>query len=1022
MTTLFYDNKHLLLLALVTIFVSGWSAYQTLPRAEDPRINNRASAIITRFPGASAEQVESQITEAIEKRLNEISEILHVDSNSREGVSVINIELRGMVTDSDTVWSKIRDKLSDVEATLPSNAMKPIFDDKRGGVAYSIILGLTTREGVNHQPGILTRLADELADRIRRIAGTELVRVYGDINEEIVVEIDENEVIAVGYHPQTITHLIAASDAKVPAGAIRSNQNDLFIEVSGELDSLQRIAQIPIQSNQYQQITRLGNIANVRKQFESPPREVAQIDGKRGVLIGVRLEKGKRIDLWSTKVNQVIGEFAHEYYGGIEVTHVFDQNTYTSDRLNTLSNNMIYGAGVIFIIIFFMMGWRSAFIVGSALPLCVSLILFGFTVLGFPLHQMSIFGMIIALGLLIDNAIVVVDEVSQQLQQGEQPRQAIIHTVRHLRIPLLSSTLTTIIAFMPIMLLGGNIGEFISSIAVGVTVALISSYVISMTIIPALTGIIKPKSQNASFTCLKNGLQVPYITNLYYRSLQWSMKHPLLSICIALLLPLSGFMRSVDLRDQFFPPADRDHFYLQMWLPEEASIEKSYEAAIAAEKTIRTFPEIKSIHWLIGGSIPNVYYNMLMNQDDTKHYGQAVIHVHDAHQVKTSIPKIQERLNQALPEAKIILRRLGQGPPAIAPVEVRLCGPNIETLRELGEAVRLQLHSIPDVIYTQSQLSGVSKKLFVETDEDQSRLVSLGLTDIAAQLNGYLEGYTGGSVLEETEKLPIRVRFANYKRTRVDTLSSIKLLSTSGKEWIPLSSLGRVNLIPETNGIPHRNGERCNSVLAYLHSESLPPEVTQKLLAGLKEINFTLPHGYRMEVGGDTEEQIEAISALLKYVPVLTIVMIATMVLSFRSFVLSGLLGAVAIASIGLGILAVWFSGFPYGFNPMIGTAGLIGVAINDSIVVLAALRSNPKSREGDPEAIIHQVMATSRHLLSTTLTTIGGFIPLLVFSGGDFWPPLAIVIAGGVAGATFMATHFIPPAFLLLQRTRLIS
>ncbi|MEM9174155.1 MAG: efflux RND transporter permease subunit, partial [Myxococcota bacterium] len=391
---------------------------------------------------------------------------------------------------------------------------------------------------------------------------------------------------------------------------------------------------------------------------------------------------------------------------------------------------------------------------------------------------------------------------------------------------------------------------------------------------------------------------------------------------------------------------------------------------------------------------------------------------------------LQRALAERVPDAQVVARSFGQGPPVDAEVEIEIRGPGLETLQALGEAVRVQLARHPDVLHTQVTLDRGDPKLWVRVDEDETRSTGLSLRDVANQLERRLEGAAGGSMVDGFEELPVRVRTEDAERADREGLASFRLVrreaGTGGEGWLPLDAIGEVELRPAIGGITRCEGMRCNTVGAYLRAGAYPIDVTRAVVDGLAESGFELPVGYTLSVGGDSEEQNRAITSLLTYAPILGILMVATVVLAFRSARLAVLLFSVAGLSVGVGLLATWLAGFPFSFNTILGTAGLIGVALNDSIVVLAALREDERARRGEIDAVVDAVLGCGRHVLSTTFTTIAGFVPLLLFVGGDFWPPLAIVLAGGVGGATILATLFVPAGYCLLapglERTRATS
>ncbi len=678
-----------------------------------------------------------------------------------------------------------------------------------------------------------------------------------------------------------------------------------------------------------------------------------------------------------------------------------------------------------------MMGWRSALIVGTALPLSVLMVLGWMNWFNIPLHQMSITGLIIALGILIDNAIIMVDEVQNQLRRETKAKTAITNSVKTLAIPLLSSTLTTVIAFLPIALLPGATGEFVGAIAVTVIIAVSCSLFISLTIIPALTALLDRKppespklgGQSNTYRWLQSGVSFPALTRIYQRSLKWTLVQPVLSIFLALLIPIIGFIQAGNLEQQFFPAADRDQLQIELELSSSASLTQTQTVIKQIRQQIIAHPEVKDVHWLLGTSIPRFYYNLTSGKEQQANYAQALVQLNSL--ASSSVAqKLQTELDKAFPAARIIVRQLEQGPPFAAPIEMRIYGSNLETLQALGETARQTLLQIPDITHTRASLDEIQPQLQLQVDEEQARLAGLDRTTIAQQLDTTLEGAVGGSVLEGTEELPVRVRLGNRDRANLSQISSLDLIATSPSRnsnqnnpltTVPLDSLGKVQVKPELAQVTHYNGQRVNTVQAFLTAGILPAEILSQFQAKLAANNFVLPPGYTYEFGGEAEEKNDALGGLVSTVSVLIIIMIAVLVLSLGSFQLAAIIGIVAIASGGLGIFSVWLFGYPFGFNPIIGTVGLIGIAVNDSIVVLDAISNHPVAKTGNPKAIQQVVLHSTRHIISTTLTTAIGFLPLLL-SGGEFWQPLAVAIAGGIIGATFIALYFVPPAYYLLK------
>lgn len=1021
--TLFFRNTHLLLLAIVIILVAGFSALKNLPRIEDPRITNRNPTIVTALPGASALRVEALITEKLEDKLQEISEIKDMDSTSRAGVSVIKLELQDAITSNtnEAVFSKIRDKLS--EAELPPESSMPVFDDKRGAVAFSMISAIQWQHKSPPRLGWMKRRAEQLADLLRNLPGTEVVRIYGDPQEEITVTVDPDQLSSLGLSTGQVAQLIAAADSKTPAGVLRETDRDLLIEVTGELNSTDRISNIPIARKDRYGVLRLGDIASIKRDWQDPPGEIALAEGKRSIFIAARTEPDVQLSTWSEQSRKVVAEFSGQLDKQMDAGIIFDQSHYTLTRLDALSGNMMAGAVIVVLVVLVFMGWRPALIVGSALPLTAAASLFGLSLLGEKIHQMSIFGMIIAIGLLIDNAIVITEEVRKQVNQGVSRQAAMEAAIKHLLKPLFASTLTTILAFMPIFLLPGNVGDFVSSIATSVVLALIASFIIAMTIIPALAAHFIVRKSDPNFNrWWTNGIHFTNLQRRYRNLLTYSLERPARTLLLSFLLPSIGFVLSTSLGSQFFPAADRDQFEIQLWLPSGASINRTAELANAIEKKARQHQGIQSITWLVGGSTPSVYYNLIMDEDRNSAYAHSIVVVDSVEQANRLIPKLQMDLDASFPEAQIVVGKFGQGPPVDAPVGFRITGPNPDYLRLYGEQVRRVMHTLPSITHTQATIQGGEAKFWFDVDEDEARLAGFSLNDIAGQLQNNLEGQTGGSVLEDIEELPVRIRYGNDQRSSLNNIASFNLVSREfvpNIAWVPIEAVGKFSLRPELSGITHRDGERVNNILAYTRPDALTLDVTREILSRLDAEGFSMTPGYRLTVAGDSEEQQHAMGSLKTYLPVLLVLMAATLVLSFQSFILAGFVSLVAVLSIGLGLLSLWMSQYPIGFNPILGTLGLVGIAINGSIVVLAAIRANPQATGGNVEAIVEETIQSTRHIVSTTLTTVAGFIPLLLFTGGEFWPPLAVVIAGGVAFSIVLSLLFTPALYALVFRQR---
>lgn len=1030
MWTLFYRNSRLLILTICLILILGISSWQLIPRMEDPAISQWYGVVLTAYPGANAQRVESLVTEKIEQELLTLETIKTITSTSSIGNSFIAINLKDTVTDFEEVWSQVRDRLADVTPQLPQDALAPEYREV-SQKAYTLIVALTWNLETPANYAVLRRLAEELQSEFRLIPGTQEVDLVGEPLEEIVVAINSAHLAALNLTPQALSQQIQRSDAKVAAGQLHETNNELLLEVESELDSLQRIRQIPIRSSNPGQVTYLGDIASVTKGIREPPPELAIINGKPGVALAVRMESNQRIEQWTASAHQTLQQFRQHNPASIDLEVILEQSRYVVNRLNNLFKNLLLGTLFVFVSTFLMMGWKSALVVGSALPLSVLMVLGSMQILGIPLHQMSVTGLVIALGMLIDNPIVVVDEIQHRLKQGIQIQRALSQSVSYLAVPLLASNLTTILTFVPIILLPGNAGEFVGTVALSVILALISSLSLSLTIIPALLGRIfskPPQNRNPNkswqFRCgqgtssnqntlWNQGLSHPRLSRIYGLTLDVILAKPILGILLALILPITGLLMATSLPEQFFPPATRDQFHIELELLSFASLAKTQAVAQDARAIILNHPEVTNVHWFLGNEAPEFYYNLPRRGESRSNYAHGIVQLTSEKHLNQLITTLQHELNQALPSVRVLVRKLEQGPYIAAPIELRLYGSNLQVLRRLGKQIRLTLAQVNGITYTRASLSEALPKLSLRLDEERTRLTGLDNTVIAEQLNSSLEGALGGSIIEDTEELPVRVRLSDRDRSDLDQITTLDLLpeniTTAGnRPPIPLAAVGDIELVPEVAKITRRNGQRVNRIQGFISPDILPAIVLEDFQQKFSAINFQLPPGYSLEFGGESAERNQTVANLMSIVSVLLVVMLATLVLSFNSFRAAGIITLVGICSIGLGLFSLWCFGYPFGFMAILGTVGLIGVAINDSIVVLAALRAQPAAYQGNPQAIKGVVLRSTRHILTTTITTVAGFMPLL-FSGSDFWVPLAICVVGGIGGATLLALYFVP-------------
>ncbi|MDU8944990.1 efflux RND transporter permease subunit [Ovoidimarina sediminis] len=1018
MDTLTFREPRIVALALLVIVAGGLSAFFALGRQEDPTITNINAVITTPYPGASPDRVESLVTRPLEEELREIPEISVIESTSATGVSVISLELIETVDPRviEGIWSEARDKIADAERDFPAGVLTPEFDSDSFGAAAAILALRPSGEAAS--PTVMARYAEEAAERLRTLAGTKTVKMFGEPEEEVLVRLDADAAAALGLTPDAVSAAITAADAKVQSGRLFGGGSDLLLDVEGDIEATERVARIVVAENGSGTVTRLGDIAEITRGPRAPAEAHALSDGKPAILISLTINDGLRIDQWQGWLEEDLAAIRAELPASLELVQVFDQSGYTADRLAEVAMNMGIGVALVVGVLLVTLGVRAALIVAFVLPIVSLATLATMNFIGLPIHQMSVTGLIVALGLLVDAAIVMTDEIRQRLARGMERLAAVGEAVRRLTVPLLASTVTTALSFVPMILLPGPAGDFVGAIAIAVVLMLVWSFLVAITLTPAIAGWFLPGAGQRS------GLAIPALPRGFHGLIAWTLRNPVKSVAFALVLPVMGFMSFPTLTAQFFPGVDRDQFHIEVELRPGTGIDRTLATAREIDAHLAATPGITSVNWVIGKSAPAFYYNIVGNRDRAPDYAHALVTTADPDTTAALLSPLQAELDASWPGARILVRGLVQGPPVDAPLELRVVGPDLTTLRALGEEIRTVLLARPAVTIVRADLEGGAPKLAVDIDEAAARLAGLDLAGVARQLQAGLDGAVGGSLIEAGEELAIRVRYGAGIRADAARIGTLRILPADARAQavagvqpgVPLAAIADIRLVPSESAIQRRDGQRVNTVQAFLQPDILPQEALADAREALEASGFALPNGYTLEIGGDSDARSDVVGNLLAPLGLIVTLSIATVVLSFNSFRLSAITFVVAVLSAGLSILALAVFQYPFGITAIIGVIGSIGVSINAAIIILTGLQASPAARAGDTEAMAEVVTGSSRHILSTTLTTAGGFLPLIL-AGGGFWPPFAMSVAGGVFLSTVVSFFFTPQMFALLRR-----
>ncbi|MEM7722367.1 MAG: efflux RND transporter permease subunit [Pseudomonadota bacterium] len=999
-------------LALLIVVAVGASALATIGRQEDPTITNLFATITTAYPGAEPARVEALVTTTIEDELRELSEIDVISSTSSTGISIIAIELQETTPEDEIeqIWSELRDTLADAELDFPAGALSPELDTDGAG-AYAAIIAVTPRhDGVPMT--LAARYGNNLADTLRNIPGTEVVDLFGLPDEEITVTLDTTRAAGLGLTAAEVAAAIAASDAKVQAGQVTGPGETLTVEVTGEIETLARVRDVTLRESPDGALVRVGDVADVTRGPRDPVSELAFHNGRPAILVASKLEEGLQVDAWAGMLREDLTAWQRTLPGGLEAILTFDQSRYTEDRLAEVGTNMAIGIGLVVAVLLITLGLRAALIVALILPVVTLASIGTMSAIGLPIHQMSVTGLIVALGLLVDAGIVMTDQIGRNIRSGLARAEAVGQAVRRLTMPLFASTATTALSFTPMILLPGAAGDFVGSIAIAVVTMLCWSFVVAITITPAIAGWVLPDRDGGSR--FANGIPSGALGRLFRASLVLSVRNPVRSIVFAMVLPVLGFLSLPLLTAQFFPGVDRDQFHIEVDLATGSSIARTEDTVMHLDQTLRDLPDVTQVTWVLGRSAPAFYYNITGDRDGAARYAQALVTTSSPAATESLLADLQRNLAAVAPEAQVLVRGLVQGPPVDAPVELRLVGPDLNVLQTEGDRLRALIAGQDAVTLARASMTGGAPKLQVTLNESRARQMGLDPGALAAQLDAALDGAIGGSLVEGAEEMPVRVRLSDARRNDPSSLRDLPIVLPGGAGTVPLSSIADLTLVPGEGVITRRDGVRVNTVQAFIQREVLPSEALAQVEAAMAAENFTLPAGYDLQIGGDSDARSSTLDNLLAPLGLIVTLSVAVVVLTFGSFRLAGVALVVSGLSAGLSMLALAIFDYPFGINAIIGLIGSIGVSINAALIIMTALQEDEAAATGAPEAMADVVMASSRHIVSTTVTTVGGFLPLIL-AGGGFWPPFAMAVAGGVALSTIVSFYMTPAAFRLV-------
>jgi len=995
------------LLLIVAILVTGLLVFTTQPRQEDPEITLRSAQVVTQFPGMSPERMEKLITRPIEDKIKEISEIKDINSITMTGLSIVTPEAHANYYDMQPIWADLRNKMDDLQSSLPESTQGPIVNDDYGRVAV-VTLALT---GADYNMSELKEVAKDLKDSLSALPLVARVDLHGVQEERIWLEFDPSFMAQFNLNPNAIATALREQNIVLPGGDVNADGQRIIIEPSGDFRSIEDIRNVAITTDNGD-IVYLQDLASIRRGYVEPLETPAFFNNKAAIVLGVSMIPASNVVEMGNQVKAHLAEMRPLLPVGMNL----DTTIFTPDlvqiSVNNATNNLLQTMVVVLVVVMLFLGWRTGLIVGAMVPLTMMMALIGMMIWGIELHRISIAAIIVALGLLVDNGVVIAEDIRRRLDEGVDRLEAALATPRTLAIPLLTSSLTTVLAFLPLVLIDDSTGEFLRSLGQVLGLALLASWLLAISVTPALCyWFLKPsrpkdKTKNSNDTAAYE----------FYRNfLSLLLRNRILftAVMIGLLFAATSVFQFVKQRS--LGPSERNQFTVYLDLPAEAHINETIAATQSMSKFLNdkeNNPEVTEVLAYVGAGGPRFFLALSPN-DPQPNKAFLVVNTQTSDQIKATMRRVENYIKYDLPQATGRTQILFLGASALGTVEFRIRGPNADTLRDLGDQVQQAYHNVPGVQSVRSNWENAVLKLRVNVDQERARRAGVSSEEVARGLSSYFSGQQITSYREDEKVIPVTIRANADERNSLDRLRTIEVLSPSTGSPVPLLQIADFEAEIEPSRIRRYNQERALTV-AGIHPQLTALELYAKMQKAIDNIN--VPRGYKLEVEGEIKDSQQSNGKLFAYAPHALFLILVLLVLQFNSFRRTAIiLLTIPLILIGANFGLFAFRAF-FDFTAMLGLFSLAGIIINNGIVMLDRVDQARLEGMSVDEAIVEAALARARPIIMTTITTIVGLLPLALF-GGEFWYGMSIVIMCGLGVGTILTLAFVPVLYSLMFR-----
>ncbi|MBY5368538.1 efflux RND transporter permease subunit [Rhizobium leguminosarum] len=993
------EHRSLVWYFMIVFILAGAFSYVKLGREEDPNFTIKTMVITAQWPGASAEEVTRQVTDRIEKKLQELESLDYTKSETVAGQTTVFVELLPTTKAKDVAptWLRIRNMIADIKGDFPTGVVGPFFNDRFGDVFGNIYAftsdGLTQRQ--------LRDLVEDARSKVLTVPNVGKVDVVGAQDEAIYLEFSTRQIAALGIDQQSVIQTLQAQNAVTQSGFVDAGPERIALRVSGQFTSEDSLRSINLRIND--RFFPLSDVATIKRGYVDPPSALFGFNGQPAIGLAIGMKQGANLLEFGEGLDAQMKRVVADLPIGVDVHRVSDQPAVVDEAVSGFTRALFEAIVIVLIISFISLGLRAGMVVAISIPLVLAITFVVMEYSGISLQRISLGALIIALGLLVDDAMIAVEMMVARLEAGDDLRKAATHVYTSTAFPMLTGTLVTVAGFIPVGLNNSAAGEFTFTLFVVIAVSLIVSWVVAVLFTPLLGVTILPKTMKSHHE--KKGRFASVFSWLLGLAMRWRW--------VTIILTVGVFALSIGgmglVQQQFFPNSDRTELVIDWNLPNNSSIAETNRQMAKFEKEM--LADNKDVdHWTtyVGQGAPRFILSFDVQTPDVS-FGQTII-VTKGLDVRDKVrAELQDYLTKTFPGTDAFVKLLDIGPPVGKPVQYRITGPDIQKVRDLSQQFAGVMGSHPLLANMVLDWNEPSRVVKVDVLQDKARQLGVSSEDIATALNGIVEGSTATQVRDDIYLVNVIGRARASERDSIQTLENLQLSTSNGKV-VPLSAVANFRYELEQPTIWRRDRQPTITVKAAVVGPTQPATIVEQLKPKVEEFQKNLPVGYKVEVGGAVESSADAQGPIAAVAPLMLFVMATILMIQLQSFSRLFLVFAVApTALIGV-VAALLLSNAPMGFVAILGVLALIGILIRNSVILVVQIEHLRSEGMAAWQAVIE---ATEHRMRPIMLTAAAATLALIPISREIFWGPMAYAMMGGIVVGTALTLLFLPALYV---------